>query len=104
MDSKTAMELNEAERRMIEQIRGNPRLGERIHHLLASGRAEQLEQASADEAEERIAEQMRAVAEEVMGGWAEAVERQAGERLCASDPTARVRTKKNCAGTARWEK
>ena len=101
MDLKKLMDLDEAERRVIEQMRGNPRLGERLLELLASARAEQLEQASADEAEERIVEQLRAVGEEAMRGWAQSAEQQAGERMRARDPRARVRSKKNSTGIAR---
>jgi hypothetical protein len=100
MDSELMMSVDSGERVLIEQLRANPALGEKLKALLASARAEQLGMASADEAEERIVEQLRAVGTEAMQGWAEASEARIGVHMQALDATARVRTKKNSTGTA----
>lgn len=104
MEPKNLDELSKRERLLIEQLRSNAVLGEKLHALLASARAEQLGQASADEAEERIVGQLRALGQEAMQGWAHESEARIAGQMKALDATARVRTKKNSTGTARLEK
>lgn len=104
MEPKKSQELDSNERALVEQVRANPQLGEKLYALLASARAEQLGRASADEAEECIVGQLRALGQEAMQGWAHQSEARIAQQMKALDATARVRTKKNSAGTVRLEK
>ncbi len=95
MDSKTIVEVSAGEAAMLTQLRASPELADRLQALLASARAEQLGEASADEAEERIVAQLRAFGKAAMNSWARQAEAVAVQRLQQRDPQLRPRSKKN---------
>lgn len=78
MDANNLNDLSVRERMLIEQVRAHPGLGEKLHALMASARGEQLGEASADEAEERIVEQMRALGLEALQGLERAARASCG--------------------------
>ena len=85
---------------MLEWLRAEPARAEAVAEVLGVVVADAPATGTLDAAEERLVAPLRELGLQVLGGWAQRAEDQAGARLQASDPCARVRAQKNRRGTA----
>ena len=85
---------------MLAMLRAEPALAEAVAEVLGVVVADPQAAGTLDAAEERLVAPLRELGLHVLGGWARQAETQAGARLLAGDPGARVRAQKKRRGTA----
>lgn len=85
---------------MLELLRAEPALAEAVAEVLGVVVADPQGAGTFDAAEERLVAPLRELGLHVLGGWAKQAEDQAGARLLAGDPGARVRAQKKRRGIA----
>lgn len=86
-----------------ERLLSHPHLCERIEALLniVDNSASDLEQA--DEAEQRVIEEVRQIGQQALSSWAERQHQKQSEKLRSSHAQVRKHLKKNSTGTAALE-
>ena len=81
---------------MLEALRAQPALSARVEALVALTRVESVEAVrTADEIEDLVVEGVRDLGRQLLGGWAQAAERQVAAEVRRVHPQARVREKKS---------
>ena len=81
---------------MLEALRAQPALSARVEALVALTRVESVEAVrTADEIEDQVVEGVRDLGRQLLGGWAQAAERQVAAEVRRVHPQARVREKKS---------
>lgn len=82
------------ERRLLEALRAQPALLARVEELVELTRVESIEAVgTADEIEARVVEGVRDLGRQLIGGWAQAAERQVAAGVRREHPQARLREK-----------
>ena len=97
--------MGNRKRRLEERLQAHPHLRERIYQILNIAEDAEGNIDKADEAEERVIEELRRLGQEVLQDWAVGKERQKVEQLKKElDRSITGHGKKNSAGTQRLEK
>ena len=86
--------LSAEEMDLINRLRRQPRILERVQHILELANASDGPLKTADQIEELLIEEMRRLGNATMTEWAAQAEQRIGRDLQAKDPTARKRKKK----------
>ena len=89
----TKMAVNVEEAQLIEQLRRQPRMMERVQKILQIAQSEGALK-TADEIEEMLIQEMRRLGNATMNEWAARAHERVSEELQTSDPTALKRKKK----------
>lgn len=93
-DKKPAkISLNAQETQLIEQLRRQPRIMERVQKILQIAQSEGPLK-TADEIEELLIEEMRRLGNATMNEWAAQAHQRVSEELQTNDPSALKRKKK----------
>ena len=91
---KVSRELSQEEVHLIEQLREQPRMMERMQRILAIANSTEGPLKTADEIEELLIEEMRRLGNTTMTEWATQAEQRVGQELKAQEPAALKRKKK----------
>ena len=86
--------LSQSEIQLIEQLRGNPQMMERLQSILEITRNAEGPLKSADEVEALLVEEMRRLGNLTMKEWAVLAEERVSTELKGQDSTVRSRKKK----------
>lgn len=86
--------LNDAELKLIEQLRTHPELFERVRSILEITASAEGTVKKADQIEALLIEEMRRLGQATMQTWAGKAEQSLGAELKHKDGSARVRKKK----------
>ena len=90
-----ALSIAAREKRLLKALRAQPALLERVESLVALTQVESAAAVgTADEIEDQVAEGVRHLGQELIGGWARAAESQVAAAVRRAHPQARVREKK----------
>ena len=89
----TKIAVNVEEAQLIEQLRRQPRMMERVQKILQIAQSEGALK-TADEIEAMLIEEMRRLGNATMNEWAARAHERVSEELQTSDPTALKRKKK----------
>ena len=87
-------ELNQAEARLLTQLREHPEMMERVQNILDLTRSAEGPLKTADEVEELLIQEMRQLGNSSMSQWATHAEERVSKELKEQDPTVRSRKKK----------
>jgi len=87
-------QLSPAELQLIEQLRAQPEMMERLQSILELTRTAEGPLKTADEVEELLLQELRRWGNTSMRQWAIAAEQRVSHELQAQDPTVRSRKKK----------
>jgi G:T-mismatch repair DNA endonuclease (very short patch repair protein) len=88
-----------------ERLQAHPRLRDRFHQILSIAEDAEGKVDKADEAEERVIEELRKLGQEVLQDWAVGKEKQKVEQVKKElDRKIKGHGKKNFAGTQHLEK
>ena len=88
------MGLSERERRLIEELRQQPEMMERLQSILDLANSAEGPLKTADEVEELLIEEMRRLGNATMVRWAVGAEERVSGEIKKEDPTVRARKKK----------
>ena len=89
------MRVSLEEERLLETLRAQPALLARVEDLVEITRVESAEAVrTADAIEDQVAEGVRDLGRQLIGGWAKAAEKQVAAELRREQPQARLREKK----------
>ncbi len=86
--------LNDSERQLIEQLRKQPELLERVRSILEITASAEGPLKKADEVEALLIQEMRRLGQATMENWARRAEQSLAEQLKQQDASASVRKKK----------
>jgi len=86
--------LSPSEINLIERVRQQPRMMERVQRILEIAHSAEGPLKTADDIEELLVAEMRRLGHEAMTEWATQAEQRVGAELQAQDPTVRTRKKK----------
>lgn len=89
----TKIALNAQETRLIEQLRRQPKIMERVQTILQVAQAEGALK-TADEIEELLIQELRGLGNSTMNEWAAQAHARVNEELRTADPSALKRKKK----------
>jgi len=87
-------ELNQAEARLLTQLREHPEMMERVQNILDLTRSAEGPLKTADEVEELLVQELRRLGNTSMNQWALGAEERVTHELKGQDPTVRSRKKK----------
>jgi K+-sensing histidine kinase KdpD len=87
-------ELNQAEARLLTQLREHPEMMERVQNILDLTRSAEGPLKTADEVEELLVQELRRLGNTSMNQWALGAEERVTHELTGQDPTVRSRKKK----------
>ena len=87
-------ELNQAEARLLAQLREHPEMMERVQNILDLTRSAEGPLKTADEVEELLVQELRRLGNTSMNQWALGAEERVTHELKGQDPTVRSRKKK----------
>jgi len=97
--------MGDRKRTLEERLQAHPHLRDRIHQILSIAEDAEGKIDKADEAEERVIEELRKLGQEVLQNWAVGKEKQKVEQLKKElDRKISGHGKKNSAGIQRLEK
>lgn len=91
---RSPRELSEQEIHLIERLRQQPRMMERIHRILEIANSTEGPLQTADEIEELLIEEMRRLGNTTMTEWATQAEARVGQELKTQEPAVLKRKKK----------
>lgn len=95
-DKKRAVpELSQKEINLIEQLRCNPRIRERVEHIMEIANTSEGPLKTADQIEELLIEEMRRLGNDTMTEWATRAQERVAQELKAEDKTVLKRKKKS---------
>lgn len=86
--------LSPEELELIEQLRRQPRILERVRNILEIAQSTEGPLKTADEVEALLVEEVRRLGQATMGEWAAQAHERVGRELQAQDPTVLKRKKK----------
>jgi len=86
--------LSQAELQIIERLRRQPKMRERIEHILEVANASDGPMKTADEVEGLLVDALRQLGNDTMSGWAAQAEARASLELKRDNPAALKRKKK----------
>lgn len=93
-EKEEGMGLSERERRLIEELRQQPEMMERLQSILDLANSAEGPLKTADEVEELLIEEMRRLGNATMVRWAVGAEERVSGEFKKEDPTVRARKKK----------
>ena len=94
-DKKTARSgLSEQEINLIDQLRQQPKIMERVQRILEIANSAEGPLKTADQVEELLIEEMRRLGNATMSEWATQAEERVSQELKSQDPTVLKRKKK----------
>lgn len=93
--------MSDRRKSLEERLRDYPELKERFEAILSIAEAEGTELQRADDAEQRVIEEVRKLGNEVMHGWARRREGQNGVKLLEEGHKLTKHGKKKSTGTRR---
>lgn len=82
------------DQQLLEKLKGQPHLKERIEKLLQIAESECAGCQTADQAEYMLVEQMQSFGNELLTSWSESTSRKFDEQLKRQDPKLKLREKK----------
>ena len=82
------------EAKLLEGLRRNPEMMERMQSILELANAEDGPLKTADQIEEQLIEEVRRLGHSTMSQWAKGAEERVSTELCQEDPTVVSRKKK----------
>ena len=91
---RAVRELSQEEIRLIEQLRQQPRMMERMQRILEIANSTEGPLKTADEIEELLIEEMRRLGNATMTEWGTQAEKRVGQELKAQEPGMLKRKKK----------
>lgn len=94
-NTKNEQTRTQREQRLLEQLRAQPEILERLEAIVAMTQADGEKLPTADEVEERLVEEVRRLGNEVLTRWAGNAEARAGRELEQKQPGVGVRKKKS---------
>jgi hypothetical protein len=93
-NAKNVVSNHAREQRLLEQLRRQPELLERLETIVGLTQADGEKLPTADEVEERLVEEVRRLGQRVMTDWAGNAEARVGREVKQEQPKAGVRKKK----------
>lgn len=91
---RTRTELSQKENNLMEQLRRNPKVMERVQSILEMTKTGEGPIKTADQIEALLVEELRKLGHETMSQWLEGADQQVGQELKARDETILKRKKK----------
>ena len=91
---RTVSGFSQKEINLIDQLRQQPRIRERVQRILEIAHASEGPLKTADQIEELLVEEMRRLGNATMTEWAAQAQDRVGQELKAEDPTVLKRKKK----------
>lgn len=92
------------EKELCERLRQNPELKERVEQLLSIIENEDGEATLANDAEQRVIDELRQMGKDALQSWADRQSNKASDKLKKQKPGVQKHGKKNSDGTAVTEK
>lgn len=86
--------LNPQEIKLLDQLRQQPRIMERVQRILEIAQSGEGPLKTADEVEERLIQEMRQLGNTTMNEWATQAQERVSQELQTEDPTVLKRKKK----------
>jgi len=97
--------MKERKSTLEERLEAHPRLRERVYEILRIAEDSEGKIDRADEAEQRVIDELRRLGQEVLQDWAAGKEKQKVEELKSElDGEVKAHSKKNSTGTQHSEK
>lgn len=87
--------LSQKEINLIEQLRRNPKVMDRVQHILQMTNASEGPLKTADQIEELLVTELRLLGNDTMTEWLSRADQQVGEELKGKDKSALKRKKKS---------